>query len=73
MASIDKNGTNEGTSHMQPNETDIERVAKVISTWQRRHPGVMDTDPEWAAINLALDLAHAGEIMPGSVLPEQDA
>lgn len=57
---------------MGPNEADIARVAAVISTWQRRHPGVMDKDPEWAAINLALDLAHAGEVMPGSVVSEQD-
>ena len=41
---------------------DIARVADVIATWQRRHPNVMDRDPAWAAQNLAIDLAHAGEV-----------
>lgn len=42
--------------------SDIERVAGVIETWQRRHVGQMDADPAWAARNLTIDLANAGEV-----------
>ena len=38
----------------------LERVAEVIRTWQKRHKGIMDRNPEWAAQNLALDLITAG-------------
>lgn len=49
---------------MKVTRADIERVAGVIETWQRRHVGQMDADPAWAAQNLAIDLANAGEVTP---------
>lgn len=49
---------------MKVTREDIERVAGVIETWQRRHAGQMDKDPSWAAQNLAIDLANAGEVTP---------
>lgn len=45
-----------------------ERAAEAIRTWQARHKTMMDTDPEWAAQNLAGDLAAAGRLAPD--LPE---
>lgn len=45
-----------------------DQAAKVIRTWQRRHKTVMDSDPDWAAQNLAIDLHNAGLITPD--LPE---
>lgn len=49
---------------MKVTRADIERVAGVIATWQRRHVGQMDGDTAWAAQNLAIDLANAGEVTP---------
>ena len=37
-----------------------EKATEVIRTWQKRHKTVMDSDPAWAAQNLAGDLADAG-------------
>jgi len=39
-----------------------DQAAKVIRTWQRRHKNVMDSNPDWAAQNLAGDLHQAGLI-----------
>lgn len=39
-----------------------DRAAEVIRTWQKRHPTVMDNNPDWAAQNLAGDLEQAGLI-----------
>lgn len=47
-----------------------DKVAEVISTWQKRHKGVMDENPDWAAQNLAIDLHNAGVLSPE--LPEPD-
>lgn len=47
---------------MKVTRADIERVAGVIETWQRRHVVQMDADPVWSAQNLAIDLANAGEV-----------
>ena len=58
-----------GRTTMHANEQDVARVAKIIMEWQRRHPRAMDTTPEWAAQNLAIDLAQAGEIYPGLPVP----
>lgn len=49
---------------MKVTRSDIERVAGVVETWQRRHVGQMDKDPVWSAQNLAIDLANAGEVTP---------
>lgn len=38
----------------------LEQAAEVIRTWQKRHKGIMDRNPEWAAQNLAIDLLIAG-------------
>lgn len=45
-----------------------EKTAEVIRTWQARHKTEMDTNPDWAAQNLAGDLANAGLLAPD--LPE---
>lgn len=37
-----------------------ERAADVITTWQARHKTEMDNNTDWAAQNLAGDLADAG-------------
>lgn len=37
-----------------------DKAAEVIRTWQRRHKNVMDSNPDWAAQNLAHDLHQAG-------------
>lgn len=47
-----------------------DQAAQVIRTWQQRHKNVMDSDPDWAAQNLAIDLHNAGLITPD--LPEAD-
>lgn len=47
-----------------------EKVVEVIRTWQSRHKTMMDSDPDWAAQNLAGDLAAAGLRIPG--IPEPD-
>jgi len=36
--------------------TNLDRAAQAIRTWQKRHQGNMDTNPEWSAQNLAIDL-----------------
>lgn len=41
-----------------------EKAADVIRTWQARHKTEMDTNPAWAAQNLAGDLAAAGRLAP---------
>ena len=46
-----------------------DRAAKVIRTWQRRHKTVMDSDPDWAAQNLAIDLKQAGLLAPDAPHP----
>lgn len=46
------------------------KAAEVIRTWQKRHKNVMDSNPDWAAQNLAGDLHQAGLITPD--LPEPD-
>lgn len=46
----------------------LERVAEVIRTWQKRHEGIMDRNPEWAAQNLAIDLLMGNVLAPE--LPE---
>lgn len=48
--------------------TNEDRAAEVIRTWQKRHKNIMDSDPEWAAQNIAGDLHNAGLITPD--LPE---
>ena len=45
-----------------------EKAAEVITTWQQRHKTEMDNNPDWAAQNLAGDLADAGRLAPD--LPE---
>lgn len=45
-----------------------EKTAEVIRTWQARHKTEMDNNPDWAAQNLAADLANAGLTAPD--LPE---
>lgn len=45
-----------------------DKAAEVIRTWQKRHKNIMDSDPEWAAQNLAGDLHNADLITPD--LPE---
>lgn len=45
-----------------------QRTAEVIRTWQARHKTEMDSDTDWAAQNLAGDLADAGRLAPD--LPE---
>ncbi|MGV0434201.1 hypothetical protein ACUY3H_04460 [Corynebacterium ureicelerivorans] len=47
-----------------------DRAAEVIRTWQARHKTEMDTNTDWAAQNLAGDLADAGKLAPD--LPEPD-
>jgi len=47
-----------------------DRAAEVILTWQKRHKGIMDRNPEWAAQNLAIDLLMEDLIAPD--LPEPD-
>lgn len=45
-----------------------DRAAEVIRTWQARHKTEMDNNTDWAAQNLAGDLADAGLLAPD--LPE---
>ena len=37
-----------------------DQAAQVIRTWQQRHKNAMDSNPDWAAQNLAHDLHNAG-------------
>ncbi len=46
-----------------------DQAAQVIRTWQHRHKNVMDSDPDWAAQNLAGDLHNAGLIAPDAPQP----
>lgn len=41
-----------------------EKAADVIRTWQQRHRTEMDNNPDWAAQNLASDLAAARLLTP---------
>lgn len=45
------------------------RATEVIRTWQRRHKNVLDSNPDWAAQNLAIDLHNAGLITPDLPTP----
>lgn len=49
--------------------TNQDQAAEVIRTWQQRHKSVMDSDPDWAAQNLAGDLHDAGLIAPDTPQP----
>ena len=44
-------------------------AAEVIRTWQQRHKNAMDSTPEWAAQNLAIDLHDANLIAPDTPQP----
>ena len=46
-----------------------DRAAEVIRTWQARHKTMMDSDPDWAAQNLASDLADTGTLAPDAPAP----
>lgn len=48
-----------------------DQAAEVILTWQKRHKNVMDSNPDWAAQNLAHDLHQAGLL--ATDLPEPSA
>lgn len=50
-----------------------DKVAEVISTWQKRHKRVMDENPDWAAQNLAIDLHNAGVLAPELPEPDHDS
>lgn len=45
------------------------KAAEVIRTWQKRHPIVMESNPDWAAQNLAGDLKQAGLLAPDLPTP----
>ena len=47
------------------------QAAEEIRTWQRRHKNVMDSNPDWAAQNLAGDLAQAGLLAPELPTPTE--
>ena len=49
-----------------------DQAAQVIRTWQQRHKTVMDSNPDWAAQNLAIDLHNAGLITPDLPKPKHD-
>lgn len=44
--------------------SNLHRAAEVIRTWQKRHKGIMDRNPEWAAQNLSIDLLMGDVIAP---------
>lgn len=46
-----------------------QRAAEIIRTWQARHRTEMDNNPDWAAQNLAGDLADAGTLAPDAPAP----
>lgn len=50
-----------------------DRAAEVIRTWQARHKTEMDNNPDWAAQNLAGDLAQAGLLAAELPEPDHDA
>lgn len=45
-----------------------ERAADLITTWQARHKTEMDNNTDWAAQNLAGDLADAGMLAPDTAV-----
>ena len=47
------------------------QAAEVIRTWQQRHKNAMDSDPDWAAQNLAGDLKQAGLLAPELPTPTE--
>lgn len=47
----------------------LDKSAEVIRTWQQRHKNVMDSNPDWAAQNLAGDLKQAGLLAPERMIP----
>lgn len=49
--------------------SNIDRAAEVIRTWQARHKTELDNNTDWAAQNLAGDLADAGLITPDEPEP----
>ena len=44
--------------------TNQNQAAEVIRVWQQRHKNQMDSNPDWAAQNLAGDLHQAGLLTP---------
>lgn len=48
-----------------------QRTAEVIRTWQARHKTEMDNNTDWAAQNLAGDLADAGRLAPDLPKPDE--
>ena len=50
--------------------TNQDKAIEVIRTWQERHQNQLDNNTDWAAQNLAGDLAQAGLLAPD--LPEPD-
>ena len=48
-----------------------DQAAQVIRTWQKRHKNVMDSNPDWAAQNLAIDLHNAGLLAPDLPKPSR--
>lgn len=51
--------------------TNQDQAAQVIRTWQKRHKYAMDYNPDWAAQNLAGDLAQAGLLAPELPTPTE--
>ena len=49
-----------------------DQAAQVIRTWQQRHKNVMDSNPDWAAQNLAGDLKQAGLLAADLTEPDHD-
>lgn len=49
-----------------------DKAAEVIRTWQQRHKNMMDSNPDWAAQNLAIDLHNAGLLAPDLPEPDRD-
>ena len=49
--------------------SNLDQAAEVIRTWQKRHKNAMDSNPDWAAQNLAIDLHQAGLITPDMPIP----
>lgn len=49
--------------------SNLDQAAEVIRTWQKRHKNAMDSNPDWAAQNLAHDLHDAGLIAPDTPQP----
>lgn len=47
----------------------LDKAADVIRAWQARHKTEMDSNTDWAAQNLAGDLANAGLLAPDLPAP----